>query len=62
LSVVFIDRVSGATWRTGDTTHPGWTASTIKLAIAADLLRLDRAGRICVSGHGVCAWVGRVRW
>lgn len=49
LSVVFIDRVSGATWRTGDTTHPGWTASTIKLAIAADLLRLDRAGRISLT-------------
>ena len=28
LSVVFTDRVTGATWRTGDTAHPGWTAST----------------------------------
>src|SRR6476646_964190 len=46
LSVVFTDRVTGATWRTGDTTHPGWTASTVKLAIAADLLRRDRAHQI----------------
>ena len=52
LSVVFTDRVTGATWRTGDTTHPGWTASTIKLAIAADLLRRDRAGQITLSAAG----------
>jgi hypothetical protein len=43
---VFTDRSTGATWRLGDTTHPGWTASTIKLAIAADLLARDRAGTI----------------
>ncbi len=49
LSVVFTDRQSGATWRTGDTAHPGWTASTIKLAIATDLLRRDRAGQITLS-------------
>ncbi len=49
LSVVFTDRVAGTTWRSGDTTHPGWTASTIKLAIAADLLRRDRAGQITLS-------------
>ncbi len=49
LSVVFTDRQSGATWRTGDTTHSGWTASTIKLAIATDLLRRDRAGQITLS-------------
>ncbi len=47
--MVFTDRETGATWRTGDTTHPGWTASTIKLAIAADLLRRDRAGQITLS-------------
>lgn len=46
LSVVFTDRVTGSVWRAGDTARPGWTASTIKLAIAADLLRRDRAGRI----------------
>lgn len=49
LSVVFTDRTTGASWRTGDPTHPGWTASTIKLAIAADLLRRDRAGQITLS-------------
>jgi len=49
LSAVFTDRVTGATWRTGDATHPGWTASTIKLAIAADLLRRERAGQITLS-------------
>lgn len=49
LSVVFTDRVTGAAWRTGDTTHPGWTASTVKLAIAADLLRRDRAHQITLS-------------
>lgn len=46
LSVVLTDRATGATWRTGDTARPGWTASTIKLAIAADLLRRDRAGQV----------------
>ena len=46
---MFTDRQSGATWRTGDTTHSGWTASTIKLAIATDLLRRDRAGQITLS-------------
>jgi hypothetical protein len=49
LSAVFTDRVTGASWRTGDTTHPGWTASTIKLAIATDLLRRQRAGQIALS-------------
>jgi hypothetical protein len=49
LSAVFTDRVTGAVWRTGDTTHPGWTASTIKLAIATDLLRRARAGQTALS-------------
>ena len=49
LAVVFTDRGTGATWHTGDTTHPGWTASTIKLAIAADLLRRQRAGQIALT-------------
>ena len=46
LAAVLVDRTTGATWRTGDTARPGWTASTIKLAIAADLLARDRAGTI----------------
>lgn len=49
LAVSFTDRTTGATWRTGDTAHPGWTASTIKLAIATDLLARERAGTITLS-------------
>jgi hypothetical protein len=49
LAAVFVDRTTGATWRTGDTGRPGWTASTIKLAIAADLLARDRAGTIALT-------------
>jgi hypothetical protein len=49
LSVVFTDRRTGAVWRTGDTTHPGWTASTIKLAIASDLLQRNRTGDITLT-------------
>ncbi len=49
LAVSFTDRTTGATWRTGDTAHPGWTASTIKLAIAADLLARDRSGAVHLS-------------
>ncbi|MFP5020772.1 serine hydrolase [Pseudonocardia phyllosphaerae] len=36
-AVSLTDRVTGATWTTGDVDRPGWTASTIKLAIATDL-------------------------
>jgi hypothetical protein len=46
LGVVFTDRSTGAVWRSGDTAHEGWTASTIKLAIAADLLQRARDGGI----------------
>jgi hypothetical protein len=49
LSVVFTDRKTGATWRYGPTDHPGWTASTIKLAMATDILRRARAGEITLS-------------
>ncbi len=49
LGVVFTDRRTGAVWRSWAATHPGWTASTIKLAIAADLLRRDRAGAIALT-------------
>jgi hypothetical protein len=49
LAAVLVDRVTGATWRTGDTARPGWTASTIKLAIATDLLARDRTGTIHLS-------------
>jgi hypothetical protein len=49
LSVVFADRQTGATWRYGPTQHDGWTASTIKLAIATDLLRRQRAHQIALT-------------
>jgi hypothetical protein len=49
LSVVFIDRTTGASWRYGPTARPGWTASTVKLAIATDLLERQRAGSIALS-------------
>lgn len=50
LAVSFTDRSTGRTWTAGDATRPGWTASTIKLAIAADLLEGDRSGRSALSG------------
>jgi hypothetical protein len=46
LSVVFTDRQNGKTWRFGPTRHEGWTASTIKLAIATDLLGRQRARQL----------------
>jgi hypothetical protein len=49
LSVVFTDRLTGKAWRYGPTQHDGWTASTIKLAIATDLLRRQRAGQITLT-------------
>lgn len=47
--MVVTDRRSGATWSAGPARHPGWTASTIKLAIVADLLARDRAGTLPLS-------------
>ena len=49
LAVSFTDRTSGRTWTAGAVAHPGWTAATIKLAIAADRLERDRAGRAALS-------------
>jgi hypothetical protein len=49
LSVVFTDRQTGRAWRFGPTQQAGWTASTIKLAIATDLLRRQRAGQIALT-------------
>jgi hypothetical protein len=49
LSAVFADRVTGQTWRAGPTAQPGWTASTIKLAIATDLLERARAGAVTLT-------------
>ncbi|HEY6425269.1 MAG TPA: tat pathway signal sequence [Pseudonocardiaceae bacterium] len=49
LSVVFTDRQTGTVWRSGPTQHDGWTASTIKLAIATDLLRRQRARQLMLT-------------
>ncbi|MGH3548937.1 MAG: tat pathway signal sequence [Pseudonocardiaceae bacterium] len=49
LAVVFTDRQTGTAWRFGPAQHEGWTASTIKLAIATDLLRRQRAGQITLT-------------
>jgi hypothetical protein len=49
LSVVFTDRQTGRAWRVGPTQHEGWTASTVKLAIATDLLRRQRAHQITLT-------------
>jgi Beta-lactamase enzyme family len=49
LGVILHDRVTGAIWRTGATTNPMWTASTIKVAIATTLLERQRAGKIRLS-------------
>ena len=49
LGVVFTDRQTGHTWRGGATQHPGWTASTVKLAIATDLLAEQRAGHLTLT-------------
>jgi hypothetical protein len=46
LGVLIRDRRTGAVWRAGATAHRDWTASTIKLAIATDLLERGRAGRV----------------
>lgn len=42
LGMVVRDRVSDTVWRTGESNRPLWTASTIKLAIAVDLLERHR--------------------
>jgi hypothetical protein len=46
LGIVVKDRKTGAVWRSGTTTHPTWTASTIKLAMATGLLERARSGDI----------------
>lgn len=46
LGIVVRDRVTGDVWRAGATREATWTASTIKLAIATNLLERQRAGSI----------------
>lgn len=46
VGLVVRDTVTGSSWQAGDPTHAAWTASTIKLAIATNLLERSRAGTI----------------
>jgi hypothetical protein len=46
LGVVVHDRKSGADWRAGEVDHSAWAASTVKLAIAANLLERNRSGEV----------------
>lgn len=48
--IVVKDRKTGAVWKAGNTTATTWTASTIKLAIAADLLERHRQQAITLDG------------
>ena len=48
--IVVKDRTTGAVWKAGNTTATTWTASTIKLAIAADLLERHRQQAIALDG------------
>jgi hypothetical protein len=48
LGIVVRDRQTGTVWRAGQTGHPTWTASTIKLAMATGLLERARSGEIAL--------------
>jgi hypothetical protein len=43
------DRATGATYRNADAATPIWTASTIKLAMVADLLTRQQAGAVTLT-------------
>lgn len=47
---VLRDRVTGTTYRNADAATPIWTASTIKLAMVADLLTREQSGAIRLTG------------
>ena len=49
LGIVVRDRATGQVWRAGAADRPIWTASTIKLAIIADLLVQARAGDLTIT-------------
>jgi hypothetical protein len=49
IGLVVRDRVTGSSWQAGDPAHAAWTASTIKLAIATNLLERARAGTITIA-------------
>ena len=62
LGIVLHDRNTGAVWRAGDTQHAGWTASTIKVAIAANLLERSRAGQIALGAVDRSAMADMLNW
>jgi hypothetical protein len=49
IGFVLRDRVTGAKYRNANAATPIWTASTIKLAMVADLLTRERAGTVRLS-------------
>jgi hypothetical protein len=49
VGIVLRDRSTGAIWRNQYAATPVWTASTIKLAMAVDLLRRHRTGQLTLS-------------
>jgi hypothetical protein len=46
LGVIIRDRRTGTEWRAGEVDRPSWAGSTIKLAMAANLLERGRTGEI----------------
>ena len=62
LGIVVDDRGTGAVWRAGATGHAAWTASTIKVAIAATLLERQRAGRIALAATDRSAMADMLNW
>jgi hypothetical protein len=46
LAVIVRDRRTGSEWRAGEVDRPSWAASTVKLAMAANLLERARSGEI----------------
>jgi hypothetical protein len=46
LGVIVRDRRTGTEWRAGEVDRPSWAASTVKLAMAANLLERGRTGEI----------------
>jgi hypothetical protein len=46
LGIIVRDRKSGAEWRAGEVDHATWAASTVKLAMAANVLERGRTGEI----------------
>lgn len=59
---VLRDRVTGARYRSANAATPIWTASTIKLAMVADLLTRARAGTIVLTDADRSQMVAMLRY